>query len=88
MLGPVGRIILSLFVTRKSARLVPVTQKANRDVLAALVALVAAGELVPRITAVVDFAEVPAALAAVARGDVVGKSVVRVRTEKLQKSGG
>lgn len=81
--GPVGRLIHSLFVSRKSARLVPVAQKANRDVLEALLALVADGTIEPRISSTVDFAEVPAALAAVARGDVLGKSVVNVRAEKL-----
>ncbi|MBV0893847.1 NAD(P)-dependent alcohol dehydrogenase [Microbacterium sp. NC79] len=86
LLGPVGRIIRSLFVSRKAARLVPVSQKANRDVLAALLALVATGDLVPRITSIVDFAEVPAALAAVASGEVIGKSVVRVRPDAVQKS--
>lgn len=83
--GPVGRILRSVFLSRRSARLVPVAQKSNQAVLTELITLVADGTLVPRITRTVDFAEVPAALAAVARGEVMGKSVVSVRAEPAQK---
>lgn len=86
VLGPVGRIVRSMFLTRKAARLVPVAQKVDADVLAALLTLVAAGDVAVQVTSVVDFAEVPAALAAVARGDVIGKSVVILRPEIAQKS--
>lgn len=85
-LGPIGRIVRSIFLSRRSARLVPVAQKTDPARLAELVALVDAHQLTPRITRTVDFVEVPAALAAVARGEVIGKSVVSVQPENAHKS--
>ena len=84
--GPVGRIIRSLFVSRKTARLVPVTQTPNRDVLETLLGLIADETIAVRLTRFWSFDEVPAALAAVTRGQVIGKSVVRNNQANTHKS--
>lgn len=79
LLGPVGRIVRSLFLSRKRARLVSVTQMPKREVLAKLVALATSGTIAPCVTREFAFDQVPEALDAVARGSVVGKGVVHVR---------
>lgn len=76
VLGPVGRILRSLALSRRAARLVPLSATPDTAVLGALLQLVATGRLAPVIERTWPLSEAGDALAHVDAGHTVGKVVV------------
>lgn len=76
LLGPIPRIIRSLFVARPGRRFRSITAVTKTPVTAELVELAAAGRLTPAIERTFALAEAGAALAHVESGRTVGKVVV------------
>lgn len=76
MLGPIPRILRSLFARRGGRRFRSITAVTKASVTAQLVDLVAGGDLTPAIERTYPLAEAQAALAHVEAGRTVGKVVV------------
>lgn len=76
VLGPIGRIVRSLVLSRRSARLRPLAATPDTGILSALLALVAEARLAPVVERVWPLAEARAALAHVDAGHTIGKVVV------------
>lgn len=77
ILGPVGRILRSLFVGRPGRRFVPITAVTKTPVTERLIAEAASGRLTPVIERTYAFEDAGAALAHVEAGHTVGKVLVR-----------
>lgn len=77
ILGPVGRILRSLFVGRPGRRFVPITAVTKTPVTERLLAEAASGRLTPVIERTFAFEDAGAALAHVEAGHTVGKVLVR-----------
>lgn len=76
VLGPIPRLIRSMFLTGKRAKLIPITATASAERLGRLVQALAAGAITPHIAATYSFANTPSAVAALDSGAVVGKVVI------------
>ncbi|WP_251452296.1 NAD(P)-dependent alcohol dehydrogenase [Microbacterium sp. Marseille-Q6648] len=76
VLGPIPRILRSMFARRGGRRFRPVTASTKADVTAGLLDLAAAGRLTPVIAATFPLTRAGEALAAVDAGRTVGKVVV------------
>lgn len=78
VLGPVGRILHSAVLSRRSARLKPLAATPDTGILSSLLAAVSDGTVVPVIERTWPLAEARDALAHVDAGHTVGKVVVEV----------
>lgn len=78
ILGPVGRILRSLFVARPGRRFVPITAVTRTPVTERLLEEAASGALTPLIERTYGLDEAGAALAHVEAGHTVGKVLVQV----------
>lgn len=76
ILGPVPRLLRAAMLTRKRARLIPITALANTERLRRLVEAAAAG-LLPHVGAEYSDDQVPAALAYLDAGHAHGKVLIR-----------
>lgn len=78
VLGPIGRILRSLALTRRSRRLIPLAASPDTGILAALLGLVADGRIAPVVERTWPLDQARAALAHLDAGHTVGKVVVEV----------
>lgn len=74
--GPIPRIVRAMFLTRKRAKLIPISGAASPARLARLVDLLASGDIAPHVAQASGFETAPAAVAAVDAGGIVGKAVL------------
>lgn len=76
VLGPLGRMLRAMVLSRRGRRIRPLAAAANPEILATLLSLVTEGAIAPVIERVYPFAQARDALAHVDAGHTVGKVVV------------
>lgn len=79
VLGPMGRMLRAVFVSRRSRRIRSLAATAKREILAQLVELTGQGSIRPVIEQIYPFAAARDALAHVDAGHAVGKVVVTIQ---------
>lgn len=81
VLGPLPRLVRALMLSRQQHRLIPISAMFDGHRLRSLVDLLESGALTPLVSHIADFHEIPSAVAALDRGGVTGKVLVRIAGE-------